>query len=95
MGAVSLSTTERQVMEVVWERAEVTAREARDALDRKLARNTVRTLLERMEAKGWVTHREVGRAYVYRAVRPRAESIGQKVRDVIDTMCGGSPEALG
>jgi len=89
-----LSPAEREVMEVVWHRGEVTAREARDALPRAVARNTVRTLLERMEEKGWVTHREVGRAFVYRAARPREESIGRKVREIVDTVCGGSPEAL-
>lgn len=94
MGIEELSSAEREVMKVVWDRGEVTAREARDALPRELARNTVRTLLERMEEKGWVTHREVGRAYVYRAVRPREESIGQKVREIVDTVCSGSPETL-
>jgi predicted transcriptional regulator len=89
-----LSAAEREVMEIVWDRGEVTAKEARDALSREVARNTVRTLLERMEEKGWVRHREVGRAYVYRAARPRAESIGRKVREIVDTICGGSPETL-
>lgn len=90
----NLSAAERELMEIVWERGEVTAKEARDALPRVVARNTVRTLLERMEEKGWVTHREVGRAYVYRAARPREESIGRKVRELVETVCGGSPEAL-
>lgn len=94
MSIDELSPAELQVMEIVWARGEVTAREARAALPREVARNTVRTLLERMEEKGWVTHREVGRAYLYRAARPRAESIGRKVREVVETVCGGSPEAL-
>ena len=89
-----LSPAERQVMQIVWDRGEVSASEARDALPRDAARNTVRTLLERMEKKGWVTHREVGRTYLYRAARPRAESIGLKVREIIETICGGSPETL-
>ena len=89
-----LSPAERQVMQIVWDRCEVSASEARDALSRDVARNTVRTLLERMEKKGWVTHREVGRAYLYRAARPRAESIGLKVREIIETICGGSPETF-
>jgi BlaI family penicillinase repressor len=89
-----LSTAEREVMAIVWAHGEVTAKQARDALPREVARNTVRTLLERMEEKGWVTHREVGRAYVYSAARPREESIGRKVREVVDTLCGGSPETL-
>jgi predicted transcriptional regulator len=94
MGSVDLSAAERQVMQVVWDRGEVTAKEARDALDRKVARNTIRTLLERMEEKGWVVHREVGRAFLYRAARPREESIGRKVREIVDTVCGGSAESL-
>ena len=94
MGIEELSGAEREVMDVVWARGEVTAREARDALPREVARNTVRTLLERMEEKGWVTHREVGRAYVYRAARPREESIGRKVREIVETICDGSPETL-
>lgn len=94
MGNADLSAAERQVMEVVWERGEVTAKEAREALQREVARNTVRTLLERMEEKGWVRHREIGRAYLYRAARPREESIGRKVREIVDTVCGGSAESL-
>ena len=89
-----LSAAEREVMEVVWERGEITAKEARDALPREVARNTVRTLLERIEEKGWVVHREVGRAFLYRAARPREESIGRKVLEVVDTVCGGSAESL-
>ena len=94
MGTEELSGAEREVMEVVWERGEVTARDVRDALPRDVARNTVRTLLERMEEKGWVTHREVGRAYVYQAARPREESSGRKVRDLVDSVWGGAPELL-
>jgi len=89
-----LSAAEREVMEIVWDCGEVTAMQARDALPRKVARNTVRTLLERMEEKGWVTHRQIGRTYAYRAARPRKESIGRKVQEIVNTICGGSPEAL-
>jgi predicted transcriptional regulator len=94
MAIEELSAAEREVMEIVWDRGEVTAKEARDALPRAVARNTVRTLLERMEEKGWVSHREVGRTYVYRAACPREETIGRKVRQIVDTVCGGSPETL-
>ena len=94
MSINELSPAEQQVMEIVWERGEVTAREACAALPRDVARNTVRTLLERMEEKGWVTHRAMGRTFLYRAARAREESIGRKVREVVETVCGGSPEAL-
>jgi BlaI family transcriptional regulator, penicillinase repressor len=91
-----LSPAQREIMEIVWQRGKVTAKEVLDVLsqERKLSRNTVRTLLERMEAKGWLKHRTEGRTFTYTAARPRHDSIGQKVREVVETLCGGSPEAL-
>jgi predicted transcriptional regulator len=91
-----LSPAQREIMEVVWERGEVTANEVRRALarTRDVARNTVRTLLERMEEKGWLTHRVEGRAFLYMAARPRHATTGQKIREIVDTVCGGSPETL-
>lgn len=91
-----LSPAQREIMDVVWERGEVNAREVRRVLarTRDVARNTVRTLLERMEGKGWLTHRTEGRTFLYAAARPRHDTVGQKVREIVDTVCGGSPEAL-
>lgn len=92
----ALSPAQREIMEIVWERGEVAASEVRAILsrDRDVARNTVRTLLERMEQKGWLTHREEGRTFLYSASRPRQVTIGQKVLEVLDHVCGGSPETL-
>ncbi len=91
-----LSPAQREIMEIVWERGEVTALEVRHVLSqtRKVARNTVRTLLERMEDKGWLKHREEGRAFLYTPAQPRNDTIGQKVREIVETVCGGSPETL-
>jgi BlaI family transcriptional regulator, penicillinase repressor len=91
-----LSPAQREIMEIVWEREEVTAQEVRRTLSqtRKVARNTVRTLLERMEDKGWLKHRAEGRTFLYRSARPRHDAIGQKVREIVETVCGGSPETL-
>lgn len=91
-----LSPAQREIMEIVWECGEVAANEVRRVLSqtRKVARNTVRTLLERMEDKGWLTHRAEGRTFLYTAARPRHDSIGQKVHEIVETVCGGSPETL-
>ena len=91
-----LSPAQREIMEIVWQRGEVTAQEVRLALSqtRKVARNTVRTLLERMEDKGWLKHRSEGRTFLYTSARARHDSIGQKVREIVETVCGGSPETL-
>jgi BlaI family transcriptional regulator, penicillinase repressor len=91
-----LTPAQTEIMEIVWERGEVSAKDVRRVLcqSRPVARNTVRTLLERVEEKGWITHREDGRTFLYSAAQPRQDSIGQKVQQVIETVCGGSPEAL-
>ena len=91
-----LSPAQREIMEIIWERGEVSANEVRRILSRtrKVARNTVRTLLERMEDKDWLKHRVEGRTFLYTAARPRHDTIGQKVREIVETICGGSPETL-
>jgi predicted transcriptional regulator len=92
----TLSPAQQQIMEIVWDKGEVAAAEVRQLLPegRALARETVRTLLERMEDKGWLKHRVVGRTFLYSPAVPRAATAGQKVIELIDTVCGGSPERL-
>jgi BlaI family transcriptional regulator, penicillinase repressor len=91
-----LSPAQREIMEIVWERGSITARELKLLLSQKRSwsRNTVRTLLERMEQKGWLTHRAEGRTFLYSAAYPRPATIGQTVVNVVDRVCGGSPEVL-
>jgi BlaI family transcriptional regulator, penicillinase repressor len=91
-----LSLAQKEIMEIVWEKGEVAASEVRELLadGRELARETVRTVLERMEDKGWLKHRVVGRTFFYSAVVARDATAGQKVIELIDTVCGGSPERL-
>ncbi len=61
---------------------------------RQLKETTVRTLLRRLEQKGYLTHEEVGRAYVYRAAEPARSVAGRAVRQIIDRFCQGSVEEL-
>lgn len=91
-----LTETQREIMEIVWHRGEVTVSEVREALSetRDVARNTVQTLVVRLEEKGWLTHREEGRAFLYTAARPRAVSLGAKVVQMIDRLFAGSPEEM-
>jgi BlaI family transcriptional regulator, penicillinase repressor len=91
-----LSPAQREIMEVLWERGALAASEVRDILStrREISRNTVRTMLERMEGKGWVAHREIGRTFLYAPAQPRQATVTQKVREVLDSVCGGSPEML-
>jgi predicted transcriptional regulator len=61
---------------------------------RNLKETTVRTLLRRLEQKGYLTHREEGRAYVYCAVEPARSLAARAVRQIIDRFCRGSVEEL-
>jgi predicted transcriptional regulator len=92
----ALSEAQREIMEIVWERGEISARDVRLVLAKRrdIARNTVRTMLERMEEKGWLRHCVESRTYLYSAAQPREATVGQKVVEVLDQVCGGSPEAL-
>ena len=91
-----LSPAQREIMEIIWDRGEISAFELRELLsvDRDIARETVRTFLGRMEGKGWLKHRVIGRTYFYSACVPRDRSLGQQLVEVMDTMCGGSAEKL-
>ncbi|MEO1128895.1 MAG: BlaI/MecI/CopY family transcriptional regulator [Planctomycetota bacterium] len=91
-----LTARQLEIMEVIWARGEASALEVRDELaqTREVARNTVRTTMERLEAGGWLTHRVVGRTRFYAALIERQATVGEKVLDVIDRVCGGRPERL-
>ena len=91
-----LSSLENAVMQVVWTKARVTADDVRQALARRpeLKESTVRTILRRLEDKGYLDHDVDGRTYVY---HPRVEPqnvASQQVRGIIDRFCRGSVENL-
>ncbi len=96
LALAELSLAQQEIMEIIWEQGELSAGELQQILAgrRKVARNTVRTLVERMEEKGWLIHRTVGRTFFYSAAIPRTVSVGHKIAEVVDKVCGGSPESL-
>jgi BlaI family transcriptional regulator, penicillinase repressor len=87
---------QREIMDVVWDRGEVSAFEVREILShrREVSRTAVRTTLERLEEKGWLTHRVIGRTHFYSPLITREASLGQRVVDFIDRTCGGQPDRL-
>lgn len=91
-----LGTLESAVMQVVWSRQRVTADEVRGALQQsqELKDSTVRTILRRLEGKGYVDHEVDGRTYVYRPrILPENLAVRQ-VRGIVDRFCRGSLENL-
>jgi len=91
-----LTEAQREIMEVVWDQGEVTVTQVRDELAqrREVARNTIQTMIVRLEERGWLNHREEGRTFWYSADRPRTASLGAKVAQMVDRLFAGSPEEM-
>ena len=91
-----LSEAQIEIMNVVWDRGEVTVADVWKALEarRKVARNTVLTMLTRLEEKGWLCRDEGGHAFRYRAAVPREATLNTVVRRLVETAFGGSAEGL-
>lgn len=89
-----LGELERSILLVVWRRGSVTADQVREELDRPLKSSTVRTVLRRLEDKGYLAHRIDDRAFIYRPVQSQQRVAGRAVKHIVDWFCEGSVEAL-
>ena len=85
-----LGELELEVMQLVWNKGEVTAEQVREELTRNAKESTVRTVLRRLEDKGYVTHSVDGRTFVFRAVQARPQVAARAVKRIIDWFCNGS-----
>ena len=92
----NLGELEQRVMDHVWSQGSTTADVCREALLPKhvVKDSTVRTVLRRLEEKGFVSHTVEGRTYVYRAVQARRNIAARAVSHIVDRFCGGSVEQL-
>ena len=88
----NLGELEREVMLLVWTHGAVTAELVREQLDRRLKESTVRTVLRRLEEKGFVSHSIQGRTYIFRALDDRQRVAAKAVRRIADWFCNGSIE---
>jgi BlaI family penicillinase repressor len=93
-GLPDLGELEREVMDLVWLNGPLTADDVRALLAQRLTDSTIRTVLRRLEAKGYVRHAVGARAFVYRAAQPRAKVAAQAVKRIVDRFCNGSLEEL-
>ena len=92
-----LGELERAVMRLVWQHGDVTAEHVREQLseqERPLKDSTVRTVLRRLEEKGYVSHTVENRTFRYRPAESRQLVAGRAVKRIIDRFCDGSVEAL-
>ncbi len=92
-----LGELERTVLQLLWQHGTMTADSVREELDRQsrpLKDSTVRTVLRRLEEKGYLTHTTDNRTFLYRPVEAAPIVAGRAVKRILEWFCEGSVEQL-
>ena len=92
----NLGDVEQAVMDYIWTHGASTSEACREALapSRPMKDSTIRTVLRRLEEKGYLTHDVDGRTFIYKASDARQNVAVRAVKGIIDRFCGGSAEQL-
>jgi BlaI family penicillinase repressor len=91
-----LAELENEVMQAVWKIEPCSVEAVHAIVSRKhdLKETSVRTMLRRLEQKGYLVHESDGTAYIYRATETPRNLAARAVRQLIDRFCKGSVEEL-
>ena len=92
----TLTEAELRLMKILWRRGEsaVTDLVAAIPVGEALAYNSVLTTIRILEQKGYVAHRQEGRAFIYRPCVAEDEASRSEVRRVLKRFFGDSRERL-
>jgi BlaI family penicillinase repressor len=92
----NMGEVEQSVMDHFWSHGPSTSEACREALaaSRPMKDSTIRTVLRRLEEKGYLTHKVEGRTFIYQASDARQNVAVRAVKGIIDRFCGGSAEQL-
>ena len=84
------------ILTIVWELKTATVRDVYETLreQRKIAYTTVMTMMKIMEGKGQLKKSQAGRAYVYKPTHSRERVLKAMIREFVERVFNGSPEAL-
>jgi BlaI family transcriptional regulator, penicillinase repressor len=89
-----LGDLEREVLNLVWKQGPASADTVQKLLARALKESTVRTVLKRLEEKGYLRHTVENRAFIYSATEARATAAGRAVKRIVERFCNGSVEEV-
>jgi predicted transcriptional regulator len=94
--SITLTQAELRLMKVLWDRGESTVADMVTATtpEGELAYTSVLTTIRILETKGFVTHRQEGRAFLYSSSIGEAEASRSEVRHVLQRFFGNSRERL-
>ncbi len=94
--SITLTQAELRLMKVLWARGESTVADMVSATsdDGALAYTSVLTTIRILETKGYVCHRQEGRAFLYSSCIGEQEAGRSEVRHVLQRFFGNSRERL-
>src|SRR5262245_25921393 len=92
--SATLTERESEIMDVLWKLGEATAEQVREGLESAAHDSTVRTLLRVLERKGYVSHRQEGKSFRFRAAVPRQKAQRRALRSILARLFAGSAEDL-
>ncbi len=92
--STTFTDRELEIMQVIWELGEATAREIQERLPCDRHYNSVMTIIRVLERKGHLAHRAEDRAHIYRARVSQEKSRGHALRHLISHVFDGSPASL-
>jgi predicted transcriptional regulator len=92
----TLTEAELRLMKILWRRGDSAVTDLVAAMPdgETLAYNSVLTTIRILEQKGYVEHRQEGRAFVYRPCIAEQEASRSEVRHVLNRFFGNSRELL-
>jgi predicted transcriptional regulator len=91
----SISDAELEIMKVLWDQGPGTVREIIGRLhDQSRAYNTVLTLLQRLQTKGFVVSDKKEIAHVFRATVSRERLLRRRLKDLANELCDGTATPL-
>src|SRR2546422_6540290 len=91
---MTLTNAEHRIMEVIWARGAATVAEVVEALKGKDAYTTILTLMRILKAKGYLSSRKEGRAYVFVPKVDRDTMARKAVHQLLTKFFAGSPSEL-
>ncbi len=86
-----LPPRERQLFDALYALKHATAAELQDALDDAPSNSAIRAMLRRLEAKGFVTHREEDGRFIYAPALPEKRIRQSALQRFVATYFAGSP----
>jgi len=90
----TLTNAEHRIMEVIWARGSATVSEVVNALEGKDAYTTILTLMRILKAKGYLSSRKEGRAFVFIPEVDRTTAARKAVHQLLSKFFSGSPSEL-